>query len=192
MNRTFPFTWYGKLTFRILLFSCLIITTLKDKLLLDYQIIPIHSSFIQLSDALLHKFYLSVTQIQQTQNSLQVISNVFWDDLEIELSDYYQKKIFITDPDIQDYIQNYFKEYFLLYQNGKKLSFQWVGMEITVDKAEIYFEYLNVSNTHHLSLNNRILFRKFPEQKNMTHLITIDKKRYTLLHKTEDGIKSWR
>ncbi len=139
-----------------------------------------------------HKFYLSITQIQQTQNSLQVISSVFWDDLEIELSDFFQKKIFITDPNIQNYTQNYFKEYFLLYQNGKKLSFDWVGMEISVDKAEIYFEYPQIASTKNLALNNRILFRKFPEQKNLTHLITIDKQRFSILHKKEDSVKSWK
>ncbi|GIV43676.1 MAG: hypothetical protein KatS3mg035_0799 [Bacteroidia bacterium] len=138
-----------------------------------------------------HKFYLSITQIQQTPNSLQVITNVFWDDLEIELSDFYQKKIFITDPDISTYTKNYFKEYFLLYQNEKKLLFEWIGMEITVDKAEIYFEYPKITSIKNLSLNNRILFRKFPEQKNMTHLITLDKQRFSILHKREDNIKKW-
>ncbi len=138
-----------------------------------------------------HKFYLSITQIQQTQNSLQVISNIFWDDLEVELSDYFQKKIFITDPNIQNYTQTYFKEYFLLYQNGKKLSFDWIGMEISVDKAEIYFEYPKITSTKNLALNNRIFFRKFPEQKNMTHLITLDKKRYSILHRKDDPLKTW-
>lgn len=139
-----------------------------------------------------HKFYLSITQIQQTPHALQVISNVFWDDLEVELSDFYQKKIFITDPSIQNYAQNYFKQHFLLYEKGKLLPFRWIGMEITVDKAEIYFEYPKIQSIERLTLNNRILFRKFPEQKNMTHFITVDKKRFTIIHTKEDLIKRWR
>lgn len=140
----------------------------------------------------IHKFYLSITQIQQTPNALQVISNVFWDDLETELSDFYQKKIFITDPNIQNYTQNYFKQYFLLYEKEKILTFRWIGMEITVDKAEIYLEYPKVQSFQRLALNNRILFRKFPEQKNMTHFITIDNKRFTIIHTPEDFIKRWK
>ncbi len=138
-----------------------------------------------------HKFYLSVTLINHVDNCLQVSSHVFWDDLEIELSDFYQKKIFITDPDIHSYTQNYLRKYFLLYQNKKLLTLKWINMNITVDKAEILFEYPKIKNTENLSLNNRLLFRKFPEQKNMTHLITADKKRFTLLHKIDDQIKSW-
>jgi hypothetical protein len=138
-----------------------------------------------------HKFYLSVTQIQHYQNTLQVISHVFWDDLEIELSAYFSKKIFITDPNIHFYTKKYFQEHFLLYDKGKKLNFEWVGMEITVDKAEIYLEFPNVYSTKNLSLQNHLMFLKFPEQKNMTHLITSDNHRFTILHRVGDGIKSW-
>ena len=138
-----------------------------------------------------HKFYLSISQIHHVNNSLQVTSHVFWDDLEVELSHYFQKKIFITDPNIQIYTQKYFKEFFLLYDNNKKLNFEWIGMEISLDKVEIFFEYQNVKSIKNLQLNNRILFLKFPEQKNMTHLITHDKKRFTLVHKINDGTKSW-
>lgn len=128
---------------------------------------------VLLSVSSLHKFYVSVTQIEyvKEQQSVQIITRVFLDDLEDALSERFGESIRIPsdekdnsfDPQIQDYIMSKME----ISINGKTSKLSFVGKSIDIDVMVIYLEIKDIKNIKTIIIKNNTFFEIFEEQQNI-------------------------
>lgn len=124
----------------------------------------------------IHKFYLSVTQIEyvQEKQSVQIISRIFMDDFENLLRQNYDKTINLDDdkkaPIVDAYIKKYLAERIKIKINGKDVDFNFVGKETDLDVMKVYLEIEGIKEIHSFQITNKVLFDLFDEQQNMVKL----------------------
>ncbi|MCB0374307.1 MAG: hypothetical protein KDD04_00135 [Sinomicrobium sp.] len=141
-----------------------------------------------------HKFYLSVTQIEYAGNeqSLQIISRIFIDDLEKILEERYG-----INPELatknemknsDDFIKKYLSYHFKLSINGKNRPFTYIGREYENDIVKCYMEVdaVDISAVKDITVENTILFDAFEEQKNIVHFKINNKRKSFVLSKEND------
>lgn len=124
----------------------------------------------------MHKFYLSLTQIEYNEKSkaLQVTMNLFIDDFELTLNNTFNKDFNLnTEQELTDndrYIHQYLIRHFKLKLNGKSLTFKYIGKRYEADLVFLYFEYENVLDVKSIEIENTMLFSYFEDQKNLIKL----------------------
>lgn len=152
-----------------------------------YSIIALLIVPIFISSSEKHEYYVSVTEIQyaEEQQSLQIISQIFIDDLEKLLKERYDDSIKLAPDNDAELIENYIKRYIgyklQIKVNGKALNFKFIGKEYKEDIAYCYLEIENISKIKSLVVTNKILFDILPEQQNIVRLKLYDKNKSFLL-----------
>tara|TARA_R110002073_G_scaffold8207_1_gene45596 strand:+ start:45852 stop:46349 length:498 start_codon:yes stop_codon:yes gene_type:complete len=139
-----------------------------------------------------HKYYLSLTQIEysQKEKSLQIIINVFMDDIETALNKDYNIDLQLTTKKELTNSDEYFKKYLqekLTFKNKEgSLNFNYLGKEYEGDLVYFYLEIKNVNNPNFLEVSNKILIKHFPEQQNIVKMKIEKKRRSKILNKKND------
>ncbi len=124
---------------------------------------------------LFHPFYVSVTEIAQSQKSktVQVSVRIFYDDFEKALNQQYKSRINILKPanrkQVDSLIETYIKMHLKIKASGKTLALKYVGYEIEEDAAWCYFESEPQPVVRSFQIQNDILFEVHPSQSNMIH-----------------------
>ena len=112
-----------------------------------------------------HKYYLSLTQIEYNQDakSLEIIINVFMDDIETALNQDYNLDLQLnTKKELKEsdtYFANYLKEKLQFSINNKSLQFNYLGKEYDADLVYFYLEIKEVENFTSLEINSKVLLR---------------------------------
>ncbi|RMB56367.1 peptidase E [Dokdonia sinensis] len=136
-----------------------------------------------------HKYYLSVTDVTHNPEaeSLQIITRLFYDDLEAVLQERYDKSIVVDATADQEkldrYLQKYMRAKLEVSINGFEQEQSFIGKEYEDDYVVVYIEIENVATIHDVSINNELLMDLFPDQKNMMHTEINGKKKSFLLIK---------
>ena len=105
-----------------------------------------------------HKYYLSLTQIEYNENekSLQVIINVFMDDIELALNKDYSIDLNLTtkkEPkNVDQYFKKYLKEKLSFKYKDNDLTFNYLGKEYEGDLVYFYLEIKNINTPTSLEL----------------------------------------
>jgi hypothetical protein len=134
-----------------------------------------------------HPFYVSVTEIEQSQKTkaVQVSVRIFYDDLEKTLNAEFKTGINISKPadrkKVDQVIENYLKAHLKIKANGKPLALKFVGYEIEEDAAWCYLETSPLPPVHDFNIVNDILFEAHPSQSNMIHAIVNGQRKSTKL-----------
>jgi hypothetical protein len=135
----------------------------------------------------MHKFYVSVTQINfaQDKKTIQITSRIFIDDLNNTLEKKHKKKFYIgstkeTEEEIQ-LLKNYINENFSIKINGKSKSTLYLDKEIEDDVIIVYHVIRDVSKINSLEIKNTLLFDFLPEQQHIIHTQISGKKLSALL-----------
>ena len=121
----------------------------------------------------LHKYYISVTQIDyvKEKQSVQMISRLFIDDFENALKLNYDENIVLAEKDealiIDTYIQRYLNEKIKISINNKAVTFIYIGKEYEGDIVRCYFEIENVKHIESFSITNSVLFDLQKDQQNI-------------------------
>ena len=158
----------------------------RFKLLLLIIILPL------ISFTALHKYYVSVTEIEyiNEQKSVQIISRIFIDDFESLLRNRYDERLTLAieneDDLVNYYTEKYLKEKLKITINGQPLEFNFIGKEYEEDIMLNYLEIVNVDNISSIEVTNRILFKLFPAQKNIVRFKINSKNKSILLIKEND------
>ncbi len=158
----------------------------RFKLLLLIIILPL------ISFTALHKYYVSVTEIEYVseQKSVQIISRIFIDDFESLLRNRYDERLTLAieneDDLVNYYTEKYLKEKLKITINGQPLEFNFIGKEYEEDIMLNYLEIVNVDNISSIEVTNRILFELFPAQKNIVRFKINSKNKSILLIKEND------
>lgn len=132
--------------------------------------------FLMLTSMAMHKFYVSVTQVEyvQEQQSVQIISRIFIDDLELALQNRYDKSIKLTEEkeseNFNTYIERYFKQKLKITLNGKETVYKFLGKKYDNDILYFYFEIENVNDVKQFQITNQILFDALPDQQNIVKI----------------------
>jgi len=139
-----------------------------------------------------HKYYLSLTQIEykSESKSLQIIINVFMDDIETALNKDYSidlqltTKNELTDNDV--YFKKYLEQHLHLKIDDLSSSFNYLGKEYDGDLVYFYLEIENINSLKTIEVDNTILIDHFPEQQNLIKSKVYKKYNSILLTKTND------
>ena len=157
--------------------------------------------FLCLSSFGLHKFYVSVTNVSysEKEESLQVISRIFIDDLEEVLEARYDFQANLATDDESDqaetYIQRYFQTKFEVIVNGEVREYTFLGKRYENDLVICYIELpdIPVAGLSSVAIRNEILTDLFEEQKNLVHFDIMGKKKsVVLLRENNKGMLNLR
>lgn len=139
-----------------------------------------------------HKFYLSLTQItyKSEAKSIQIIINVFMDDIETALNSDYDINLRLTsDKELKNndvYFEQYLKQKLTFTVDETLKEFNYIGKEYDGDLVYFYLEIEEIPSFKTIKITNNILTNHFPTQQNMVKL-KIDKKHSSrLLNKDEN------
>ncbi|TWO33201.1 peptidase E [Seonamhaeicola sediminis] len=137
-----------------------------SKTLLVLFIIPLFTLFS------IHKYYISVTQIEYVQDkqSVQIITRVFLDDFENVLRERYDESITLdktNGANVNLYIERYLNNKIKIKINGTAASFAFIGKEYDLDIMKCYLEIEGVESIESFEITNTVLFDMFEDQQNI-------------------------
>ena len=121
----------------------------------------------------IHKYYISVTQIDYLQNkqSVQITTRIFIDDLEKLLRERYDETITlasVNEPSTTDlYIERYLNEKIKIKINNKEASLSFIGKEYDIDIVKCYLEIEDVKKIESFEISNEVLFDLYRDQQNI-------------------------
>ncbi|MFY0604183.1 MAG: hypothetical protein JXQ93_09545 [Flavobacteriaceae bacterium] len=120
-----------------------------------------------------HKYYLSLTQIeyQKEKQSVQIILNVFIDDIETALNEIHSIDLQLSTEKELKNNDTYFKKYL---QNNLSIKIDdglkeiiYIGKEYEGDNVFFYLEIEGIKSIKNLEIENSILVQHFPKQQNL-------------------------
>jgi hypothetical protein len=136
-----------------------------------------------------HKYYLSLTQIKfkEETKSIQIIINVFMDDIEHALNTENSIDLQLTtkkelkNNDV--YFEKYLKNTLQFKINTIAKDFKYIGKEYDGDLVYFYLEIENISKVSSIEISNKILLKYFPKQQNLVKSKVGKKNKSVLLSK---------
>lgn len=138
-----------------------------------------------------HKYYLSLTQIKfkPEVKAVQIIINVFMDDIETALNkDYSIDLQLTTKKELQNndvYFEKYLKEKLHFKIDGIAKEYNYLGKEYDGDLVYFYLEIEEIKSVNSIDISNKILTAHFPEQQNLIKSKIGNKHKSVLLTKNE-------
>jgi hypothetical protein len=138
----------------------------------------------------LHKFYVSVTQIDYVPNKkrIEITSRIFIDDLEKALTKKYQRKPNITSsnevPEAEEYIKAYIKEKIKISINKKPQVIEYLAKEVEGDVLIIYTKIVISKKINTFEIYNALLTEVYSDQQNIVHINIDSNKKSFLLTNT--------
>lgn len=121
----------------------------------------------------LHKYYISVTQVDYLEDKkyVQVTSRIFIDDFEKVLRERYDESITLNDGEesktIDLYIERYLLQKIKITINNKDVALVFLGKEYDADIMKCYLEIKDVSSIESFEISNKVLFDVYEEQQNI-------------------------
>lgn len=160
----------------------------RRKYLLLVLLIPL------LSFTVYHKFYLSVTDVnyREEDQAIQMISRYFVDDMEKLLVQRYGiDPQLMSDQELHNidtYIEGYLRDKFIIFIDGEKVEWNFIGKQYDIDVMKVYLEIPNIAKDklHSIGVESTVLYGVYPEQKNVVHIKVKDLKKSFVLIKESD------
>lgn len=152
------------------------------------------AAFMALSFATAHKFYVSVTNINYSEETaaFQVTTRIFIDDFEKVLKERYDVQLGLAtdrESDASDrFMEKYLRAKFAVEIDGQPVAFDFLGKKYDNDVAICYIEIPKVmlDEAKTLTVQNEILTDIFEEQKNIVHVKWKGNKKSFVLIKGND------
>lgn len=121
----------------------------------------------------IHPFHISLTEIKWNSETehLEISQKIFWDDLEIGLTDFHDESVDFLNPGNKEKLRKQIEAY-LQVKNGvwiedKGVTLNFIGFEVEEDAAWFYLESEKVSKPTSIKVKNSLLLETFPDQKNV-------------------------
>ena len=136
-----------------------------------------------------HKYYLSLTQIEynKDQKSLEVIINVFMDDIELAINKEYAIDLNLTTKDeLKDadvYFHKYLTKNLTFTIDNDIVTHNYIGKEYEGDLVYFYLEIAVKENPKSLEVFNTILLTYFEQQQNIVKFKNDSKRQSKILSK---------
>ena len=129
--------------------------------------------FMGLTSMAVHKFYVSVNQIDfvPKKKALEITSRIFIDDLDLALEKKFKKKVYLATSretaDAKELLQKYFSENFSIKVNGQEKQINFLGKEEEENVLICYFNVKDVQKVTSLEIKNEVLNLKFKKNKSI-------------------------
>lgn len=139
-----------------------------------------------------HPFYISLTEIRYnaTNERLEIAQKIFWDDLEVALTDLNQTKIDFLNPADKNALEAIAESYLLeqnqITVNGKKVMLTYLGFEIEEEAAWFYLESELVELPKEVEVYNNVLIQHFDGQQNIINFYVDRKPKSLILYKDRE------
>lgn len=160
-----------------------------------FKYILLVSLFALFSFSGMHKYYVSITQIEyvKEKQSVQIISRIFVDDIEKLIRKRYDEKVTLNDGQDEVIIDSYIKKYLLekmfIKINGTPAMLKFIGKEYDDDIMRCYLEIENVASIKSIEIQNKVLFDIFEDQKNIVrNNINGKNKTFVLIPQKDKGL----
>jgi len=159
-----------------------------------YKILFLLAIFTLVTSFAMHKFYVSVTQIDfvPKKNRVEITSRIFIDDFEKILKKKYNKSIFLATkkqiPEADKYVAQYLEEKIRVILNNKPIKLDYLAMEIEDDVLICYLRAPFSEKITNFEIFNSVFIELFPEQKNIVHTDINGNKKSVLLTYSEQSI----
>lgn len=140
----------------------------------------------------MHKFYISVTQINyiEDKQSVQITSRIFIDDFENILRERYDESITLAGKNepqtVNAFVERYLKEKIAIKINNEKANIIFIGKEYDGDIMRCYLEIEGVKSIQSFEVSNKILFDLFEDQQNIIKT-KINAKQKSVIHTLQDN-----
>ena len=142
----------------------------------------------------LHKYYVSLCEIEyvKEQQSLQITLGVTLEDLEFTLKENIGKQLNLASKteieNVDVYYKKYLNEYLSIAVNGKNLGYKYIGKEYDGEIVRFYLEINEIKELKSIEVTNNILFKNFPDQKNIVKIkVKNFNKTFYLTKASDDG-----
>lgn len=142
-----------------------------------------------------HKYYIALTEIEHSSNSksVQMIMNVFMDDIELAINKEYNTDLQILSKnevkDIDTFFFKYLKDHFKVSINNKNYDYNFIGKEYDGNIIYFYLEIENIDEVKSIEIQNTVLTRFFPDQQNLIKAkINNERKSLFLTKKNDKGL----
>jgi hypothetical protein len=138
-----------------------------------------------------HKYYLSLTQIafKESSKSVQIIINVFMDDIETALNKDNNIDLQLSTkkelPNNDVYFENYLRRKLQFKIDTIVKEFKYIGKEYDGDLVYFYLEIENIAKVSSIEVTNKILLKHFPTQENLIKSKVGTKNKSILLSKDQ-------
>src|SRR5258706_15233674 len=122
----------------------------------------LHQWLLVAYTALVHPFFVSMTDINYNDNSksLEISVRIFTDDFENTLRKYHQQKIDILHPANQEqmngYVRDYIQQHLQMKVNDKAVQLSFVGYEQQSESIWTYFEINKVDKVNKVEIVNNL------------------------------------
>ena len=142
--------------------------------------------FLSLTSMTVHKFYVSVNQIDfvPKKKALEITSRIFIDDLDLALEKKFKKKVYLATSreisDSKELLQKYFDEKFSIKVNGQQKQINFLGKEVEENVLICYFNVKDISKVASLEIKNTVLMELY-EQQHIFHTTILGQKQSVLL-----------
>ena len=139
-----------------------------------------------------HKYYLSLAEINysEKEKSLQIIMNVFMDDIELSVNKKYNVDLQLTSKkelkNADTYFEKYLNENFKISVNNKEAKYKYLGKEYDGDIVYFYLEIPDVNSVKSIEIKNSVLIKDFAKQQNLIKVNIGDNKQSKLLTKNNN------
>ena len=146
---------------------------------------------VLLSSFAVHKFYVSVTQIDYvpSKKRVEITSRIFIDDLEKALTKKYNKKVNLTStkelPEAEELIKSYLKEKIKISINKKPQNIEFLARELEGDVLILYTKIAVSKKINTFEIYNSLLTEVYADQQNIVHTNINSNKKSILLTNTE-------
>lgn len=142
-----------------------------------------------------HKYYIALTEIEYKEetHSVQMIMNVFMDDIETAINQDYNVDLQLSTKkelkNSDEYFFKYLKEHFKVLINNKNFDYNFIGKEYDGNIVYFYLEIENVLSVESIEIQNDVLIKYFPEQQNLIKAsIKKERKSLFLTKKNDKGL----
>ena len=93
--------------------------------------------------------------------------------------------------DIDTYIETYLRDKFIIFIDGKKVEWNFIGKQYDTDVMKVYLEIPNLDRDKFQSIGvqSSVLYGVYPDQKNVIHIKVKDvKKSYVLIKEKNSAV----
>ena len=156
-----------------------------------YKIILLLTVFAFISSFGIHKFYVSVTQVDfiPKKERIEITSRIFIDDFEKALKKKYKKDFYLATekeiPVTDKYVKQYLEDKIGIIINNKPVKIDFLAKEIEDDVLICYLKVHFSEKITTFEIYNSVFTEIFTEQKNIVHTDINGNKKSVLLTYSE-------
>jgi len=125
------------------------------------------------SAASAHRFHAGMVDVSDNERtgSTEVVHTYMAHDVEALLTELYQRRFDLSDPDDQAVLRNYLdKQFWLAAGDGRRIALRWVGVTVDTDSVVVFQEAPRTPVAQVATIHDAVLSDFLPDQQNTVNV----------------------